>query len=259
MLMHFISRLCIVPITWAAVCFCIIPASISADTADPCEQIEVIIQDAHQAYNAVDDYTATLLRTECIKNRLRSKETIELKFAKPDSVYLKWLTSPNPGLLNQHTEIIYPVGKNKDKVIAHLGGLINFITPTITVTPDDSSLMKDNRHPVTHTGIGFFLNLFRDEYKKALQDSTFTQKYYGTVRLMGTHAHKIEFIMPDKNKGYYCHRLELYFDVQNKLPIRIIAYNWKNQLIERYSFFNLKLNVGLNKEDFNPWKKEYNF
>lgn len=227
--------------------------------AQPNEKIDEIVRQAVDAYRAVNDYTAQLHRVERVGNDLRKEEQISLKFRKPSSLYMKWQTSPNPGLLNEGTEVIYPTGKEKNKMTAHLGGLINLITPTVTVDPTDPMVMKNNRHPVTHTGIGYILDLFTRQRDRAVADKDFQQVYHGVVPIMGRQTHKVEFIMPGKGKGYYCYRAEVYFDTENKLPIRIAVYNWDDDLIERYSFNNLAINVGLTDDDFNPRSRAYNF
>jgi outer membrane lipoprotein-sorting protein len=218
-----------------------------------------IVRAAVDAYGKVNDYTATLFRIERVGGKPRKEERIGLKFRKPDSIYMKWETSPNPGLLNQGTEVIYPAGKGRDKMTAHLGGLINLVTPTITVSPTDRLVMENNRHPVTHTGIGYILDLFVRQRDRAVADKDFLQVYHGTVEIMGRKTHKVEYIMPGKAKGYYCYRAEVYFDGEHKLPIRIVVYDWSDEEVERYSFRDLKVNVGLTEDDFNPRSRAYNF
>jgi len=242
-----------------AVLIAVQPLCPLALNAQPHETIDGIIEEAVEAYRTVQDYTAQLYRTERVGDDLRKEERIFLKFRKPDMIYMKWQTSPNPGLLNEGTEVIYPAAPGKKKMTAHLGGLINLITPTVTVDPTDKMVMDNNRHPVTHTGIGFILDLFVQQRDRAVEDAGFQQVYHGMVEIMGRQTHKIEFIMPGKQKGYYCYRAEVYFDAVHKLPIRIVVYNWEDELVERYSFKDLALNVGLTEEDFKPRNRAYNF
>lgn len=48
-------------------------------------------------YATVQDYSAIFLKRERINDTLLPLETIELKFAKPLKVYMKWLGGPGKG------------------------------------------------------------------------------------------------------------------------------------------------------------------
>ena len=60
---------------------------------------------------------------------------------------------------------------------------------------------------------------------------------------------------PDNRFWFY--RNVLYFDKETKLPIRAECYQWPRkdgeqpELVEVYSYVNMKLNVGLSEEVFN--------
>ena len=62
------------------------------------------------------------------------------------------------------------------------------------------------------------------------------------------------------NAQLYCYRCVVYFDKALKLPVRVEVYDWpapngnpKGELLECYSYVNLKFNVGLTDAAFeNP-------
>lgn len=58
---------------------------------------------------------------------------------------------------------------------------------------------------------------------------------------------------------YYCRRSVSYFDVETGLLVKIENYDWDGKLYEVYQYKDLKLNVGLSDEDFNPENKNYKF
>ncbi|WP_300672111.1 DUF1571 domain-containing protein [Desulfoluna sp.] len=58
---------------------------------------------------------------------------------------------------------------------------------------------------------------------------------------------------------YYCRRSMSYFDVATELLLKIENYDWDNHLYEVYHYRDLKFNVGLSGEDFNPENKKYKF
>lgn len=58
---------------------------------------------------------------------------------------------------------------------------------------------------------------------------------------------------------YYCQRSVSYFDVGTNLLVKIENYDWNGDLYESYYYKDLKLNVGLTDEDFDPKNKGYKF
>ena len=64
-----------------------------------------------------------------------------------------------------------------------------------------------------------------------------------------------KILIPD----YYCQRSISYFDVTTGLLVKIENYNWDNELYETYYYKDLKINVGLGPEDFDPDNKDYRF
>jgi hypothetical protein len=70
----------------------------------------------------------------------------------------------------------------------------------------------------------------------------------------------VEGILPrDPRAGYYAYRVELFFDEERRLPIRVVVYDWSDQLVEDYTYADLRLNPGLTTLDFDPGNKEYGF
>ena len=59
--------------------------------------------------------------------------------------------------------------------------------------------------------------------------------------------------------GYYAYRVQLSFDEESRLLIRVVVYDWSDQLIEDFSYTELRINPGLTGLDFDPSNKEYGF
>ncbi len=75
----------------------------------------------------------------------------------------------------------------------------------------------------------------------------------------------IESVHPQRGPDFLFHKVKLYIDQEHGLPIRFEAYDWPRQsgasaeLLEEYSYLDLKLNVGLHDHDFDPANKQYSF
>ena len=75
----------------------------------------------------------------------------------------------------------------------------------------------------------------------------------------------IESVHPRRQHGFLFHKVRLFIDSELNLPIRFEAYDWPKdhrspaELVEEYSYINLKLNVGLGEIDFDTANRQYSF
>lgn len=216
--------------------------------------IEALLNEAQASYKQINDYSGIMHKQERIGKRMYPKETIFFKFAKPFKVYMKWIKDPY-----KNREMIYVEGQNDNKIKAHEGGLIGIVS--VNLDPRGSMAMKGNRHPVTDMGIGNLLKVVQTNVAKAKKNNdTITVIKSGEEKIFGVDSIKLEATFPkEKDKGYYCYRAVFWVDREKKLPIKIMVYDWENQLVEDYSYENLKFNIGLTDKDFDPSNKEYNF
>ena len=75
----------------------------------------------------------------------------------------------------------------------------------------------------------------------------------------------IEWVHPTPRRNFSFHILRVFVDDQLKLPIRSEKYDWPKEpgaapeLIEEYTYLNLKLNNGFTDADFDPRNPRYSF
>ena len=75
----------------------------------------------------------------------------------------------------------------------------------------------------------------------------------------------IESIHPRKHPEFLFHKVRLFINREHGLPIRFEAYDWPKsakaepELVEEYTYLNLKLNPALGDADFDPANAEYSF
>lgn len=246
---------------WACVILasvsCVVPCRAAEPPTDPREMLGHLIDEAEAAYAKVQDYTATFTKQERIGGLLGEPDRFFMKFSKPFQVYLRWPDdAPNGGM-----EAIYVQGENKDKILVHPAGLADLLVPTAEIDVAGEAAMKNNRHPITHLGIGYFLERFGADFRRADQNDEITVYYRGVRRIESRDYHEVEIFLEPRqgNPGYYCYRSVLFFDVEHHLPMRMLFYNWENDLQESYAYTNLVLNPGLTAADFDPRNKSYHF
>lgn len=207
-----------------------------------------------RAYASVQDYTATFYKQERVKGRLLPKETIQLKFRKPFDVYLRWTAGDF-----ESREVLFVRGWNDDKIRAHQG---SFPDVTVNLRPDASLAMRGNRHPITHVGFGEVIRLMvRDARLSAVRPQDGVQYIdHGESIVNGARSRCLEAITPARNYSpYYAERAKLCFNTQTKMPTEISIWDGEGELLEQYSFENVRLNVGLVDADFDPENPAYNF
>lgn len=227
----------------------------AGDSPDP----NKLIVSTRDSYASIQDYTATFIKQERIKGKLRAPETVHLKFQKPFKVYMKWISGTREG-----QEVLYVKGKNGGKVMAHpgfggfIGGMLNLILPTFAISPDGPTAMKDNLHPITNSGIGNMIEsiILNNTIAKANNDLSLTVK--GEAEVDGRSSYIVERILPEED-DYPAHRALLYIDKGHNLPVKLVLHDWEDQLLASYEYRKLVLNPGLEPIEFERRNKDYRF
>ena len=75
----------------------------------------------------------------------------------------------------------------------------------------------------------------------------------------------LQVTQPTKQPNLEFYQASVFIDDKLNLPIRYIAYDWPKapnaplDVLEEYNYLNLKVNVGLKDEDFDPNNPAYKF
>lgn len=222
--------------------------------SSPMEEPIRLISEARKSFQGVKDYTCVFVKREFLNGALQPENQVALKVRnQPFSVHLKWL-SPK-GQVGQ--EASYVAGKNNGMMRAKSPGVLGAIG-WMTVDPNDPRVKQNSRHPITEAGIGNLIERFalRWETERKLG---LTQVKVSEYEFAKRRCTRVETIHPDNSgKQFTTYRTVLYFDKENNLPIRIENYDWPKtggspdgELLESYSYVNLKFNVGLGDDSFN--------
>ena len=171
----------------------------------------------------------------------------------PFSVYMRWLAPTK----NKGQEVCYTHGRNNNKMRVRLppgkGAVLGFNS----VDPNDPRVLEHSRHNIYEAGIG---NLIEQTIKhweiEVKQGKTAVKMADYTCN--NKKAIRIETHLTERVPGAYCYRGVLYVDAETKIPLRSEYYDWPRQggpadgeLMEMYSYIDLRFNVGLTDQDFN--------
>ena len=240
----------------------VIEQSASTLARHPLDDALEFVEPSLQALKNVNDYTAVLTKTELIQGSLQT-EQFDLKFRQnPFSVYLHHISKRTTG-----REAIFVAGRNDDKLVAHEVGLKS-IVGTMQLNPDDPKVMATSRHPITEIGIAKILDsaieIWKHE-KQTIDPANIDVRIAHNVEVGASECDAVEISHYRQQPGLTYHVGRIYIDCQTKLPVQAELYGWPTKpgdeppLLEKYTYANVKTNVGLSDTDFDPRNKAYRF
>ena len=219
----------------------------------------------------VKDYTCTLVKRERINGKLLEHEYIYAKVRQekvengrvvtPFSVYLYFLAPDKM----KGRECIYVKGKNEGKLYAHEGGTLGKIVPAMWLDPTAKLAMRGNRYPITETGVEVLTRRLIEVAQKDRQYGECEVQFFNGAKINGRVCTCIEVVHPVPRRNFLFHLARIFVDKEFNLPIRYESYDWPKEaggapeLLEEYTYLNLKLNNGFTDADFDIKNPSYKF
>ena len=230
--------------------------------------LEDALLTAHQALDEIErsvrDYSATIVKQERIGKQLVETVMFAKIRGKPFSVYLNILDrSDDKGVKGR--EVIYVQGRNDDKLIVHTPGLQDATVGKLSLAPNGILGMHGEHYPITEIGLA---NLCRQLIKRgeaAADPAQVMVKRFQHARINTRACTLLEITYPfpePKIRGYLA---RVFLDDQLHFPIRVEVYELPlergkgPQLVEEYTYLDLKLNNGYSDADFDPKNPQYKF
>ena len=239
--------------------------------AHPLDRALVFAHDSLAAMRAnVYDYTARMAKRESINGQLGKTSFMDVKIRcprvnpqgqqTPFSVYMKFLQPRDAS----GREVLWVDGRHNGNLLAHQpGGLIGL--KTFELKPDGMMAMQGQLYPIYDAGLE---NLVVKLIEKATRDRAAGHcevTYRGGLALNKRPCSLIEVVHHQKRAPYEFYKAQVLIDDELNLPVRYTSYDWpktsgaKPQILEQYTYMNVRTNVGLTDEDFNPKNPAYNF
>ena len=241
------------------------------------------------------DYTMRLVKRELRGTELTPEETIDIKWQRPQRIYLHEIAGPREG-----QEVLYVPGRNKNRIKVHKGVNLNF-------DPYGTLAMAHSHHPVPEVSLVRLVNIILDNVRRARAKNAVRLAFVGPETLFGRKTTRVEATFPPTGKSptiekeetlwdvskatgqsmyvilhanrarnwrqadhpehgdaiivpdFYAGRLVLWIDDELQLPIQVDLYDHEGKLYEHYEHHDLEVNVGLTDADFDPKNPAYNF
>ncbi len=232
------------------------PTPMTKATPLPTLQADVVdqlLEQARATLRRTHDYTCTFIKQEKVHGRLLPEQiAIQHARLRPFALHMKFL-SPNEIRGQQATYIPEKHGTTKMRVRpAGALGVVGFVTLSQT----DPRVLEQTRHTMSEAGLVALVETLIREYNAEKRNGP-PKIALAEYQFAGRPCYRVEMLhQPGVNPGY-CHRCVIYFDKEHCLPIRFEAYEApkangpaEGELIECYSYVDLKLNVGLTDAAF---------
>jgi uncharacterized protein DUF1571 len=212
--------------------------------------------------NKISDYSCTLVKRERIDGVLNEHEYMFVKVRhQPFSIYMYFLAPARV----KGQEAMYVANQNDGNLLAHPNGIRHKLIGTVSLKPDSMLAMSGNRYPITELGIRRLTERLIEVGEHDMQFGECEVKMLQNAKINGRECTCIQVIHPTPRKEFIFHMARIYVDNQLNVPIRYEAYEWPKepggppQLIEEYTYLNLKLNNGFTDQDFDARNPNYQF
>jgi hypothetical protein len=233
--------------------------------------IELAKQALNLSRGKYDDYTATLVKRERVGGvvgdqefmfiKVRNRKVQDGRLVTPMSVYLTFLS---PATVKGR-EVIYVENRNDGYVTAHEGGVKGRFLPTVTLKPTGMFAMQGQRYPITDIGLENLIVKLIERGETARQYSDVRAEFRKNAKVKDRVCTVLEVTQPTKRHDLEFYLARIFIDDQLQIPIRYEAYDWptspdaKPEIIEQYTYLDVKVNVGLTDMDFDPENPAYSF
>ena len=224
-----------------------------------------------------NDYTAVLAKRELVGGKLipESKMAMKLKYGPPISsdksersvsVYLKSLEPKSQA----GREVIWVQGRNDNKLTAHEAGLLGMIS--VDLMPESRLAMAGNRYPITEIGLEKLLGKLIERGERDRKLGPAIVRTTENIHLGDRNCRLIEIVhesktvaLDDRTVEFEFYLAQIFFDLDLLLPLKYASFSWPKsdggapELLEEYTYMDLKLNVGLGQKDFDTKNPAYRF
>jgi hypothetical protein len=212
-----------------------------------------LIEAAADRFHDVRDYACRLVQRERVGDSLPPETVSEMRVrTRPFSVHLKWLEPRSM----QGQEAVYVAGRNGGKMRVRGAGLLGAIG-FVSLDVDDARARRSSRHSITEAGLGNLIDRFAAGWPGEARHGG-TEVRIDDFSFAGRACSRVETVHPANPDGFFLFsRSVVYFDKETALPVRVENYDWPKrpgaagELLEEYSYLDLRLNTGLGDEAFN--------
>lgn len=216
------------------------------------DALVAMLSEARTALGKVRDYSCTFTRQESVKGKLAAEQVAEMKVrSNPAAVHVRFAKPDNVAGM----EIAYSAARRNLKMRYRPSGVAGG-KGFKTLDLDDSKFLTENRHPVTEWTMSAIIERVTTAVAREKTLNNPVEVYTADFQFAGRNVTRYDIYTRRAHAFRYAHRVLIYVDKETKLPLRYEAYDQPKagatggDLMEAYSFSEVKLNVGIGENSF---------
>ena len=161
--------------------------------------------------------------------------------------------------------MIYVQGQNDGNLLVHTPGLIGSRLARCRWIPTAWLAMQGEHYPITEIGLANLCRQLIQRGESAGDPSQVQVKRYRHARINTRACTLLEIIYPVHEPKIWGYLARVFVDDELHFPIRVEVYELPldrgkgPQLVEEYTYLDLKLNNGYTDADFDPKNPQYKF
>jgi hypothetical protein len=217
------------------------------------DALAAMLGETRTALGKLRDYTCTFTRQEVRKGTLSGEEVAEMKVrSNPVGVYARFA---RPEAI-AGMEVAYTAARKKNLKVRYRPAGTAGARGFQTLDTDDAKFLSANRHPVTEWTMAAGIERVAAAVAREKTLNNPVEVYTGEYQFAGRNVIRYEVLTRRPHAFRYAYRMLVYVDKETKLPLRFEAYDQPKSgapagdLLEAYSFSDMKLNVGLGESSF---------
>jgi hypothetical protein len=233
------------------------PTSLRAQQADRQQQHLRLVRSDPQAFlqtalrqcqEQVRDYTCLYITQQRLEGKVGKEQHVSVKLrAEPYSVFMKWLKNP---VLAERP--LYVKGRYDDMLLVKPSGISGlFVGSHVKRALDSRDAAKVSRRRIDEFGFAQILERICDVNAKAKEANQLTLRFDGVGQIRTRETYVIERHLPQE-RAYPDQRLVVHIDQEWLVPLAMWCYGADDQLLGRYEFHDVKLNLDLSPTEFTP-------
>ena len=195
---------------------------------------------------SVRDYTCTFVKRELIDGEMKT-DTMRILFKEdPFSVVMNWREPKGP-----LDKLLYSEKNGNRDILARPSGLAGMVVSTIRKDVDDEKLKKFTVRTPAQFGIARSLTDILKMYEEDAEMVGAPAKYVEVRKVDNRDCLLFRRRLPIE-KGYPYGMVDVYVDKEYVLPTKMEMFDVEGGLIGSYTFTDLRFNLGLADELFDP-------
>jgi hypothetical protein len=211
----------------------------------------------------IHDYSGVIVKTERDGAQLTSTVMFVKIREKPFSAYLYFLDRSNDKSVIGR-EVIYVDGQNGGNLLVHRPGLLTG-GMTLSLPPKGLLAMLGERHSIMEIGLANLCRQLIERGEAAGESNEVQVRQFDRARINDRACTLIQIMYAVHEPKLWGYLARVFIDKERKFPIRVEVFELPAersrgpQLLEEYTYLNLKFNNGYTDLDFDPKNRQYKF